>query len=297
MSNSYCNYGKRCVTQHLERCAETQYVLMYFGCTGSSYQCHSSPQLCKYGEMHTSTRNRLHSPRYWAEECFFCLFCNFGQAVLCNARLTKCSFKEVTVGVVVVTGVLVVIVAEGSYWRIHSGYREEIGDELEAHREVKLVKHWKTEEEKNCDGALEHLRDPAIAMKETLSAFHGLVFTKGEAGWSAMDCHPSGALETCFLFFPLSFFYSTLCIIPFYCQHARPIGGRCGWWGLTRRDSPKAHIVCVTLIFKNSNPRLRPRASFFHLPVTQTSQYAYCTTVQTYHSHALAPVKSRIIFW
>lgn len=40
-----------------------------------------------------------------------------------------------------VTGVLVIIVAEGSYWRIHSGYREEIGDELEAHREVKLVKH------------------------------------------------------------------------------------------------------------------------------------------------------------
>lgn len=55
--------------------------------------------------------------------------------------------------VAVLTGVMAVIMAVGSYWRINSRDSEETGDEAETHEAVRLMKHLKTGKKKNCDGA------------------------------------------------------------------------------------------------------------------------------------------------
>lgn len=71
---------------------------------------------------------------------------------------------------------------------------------------------------------MKHLWDPIVTMPVALSALHKLAFityrsAKEVVGWSAMGCHPCGAMET--FFHSLSFFFSTLCIMPFFCQPFR----------------------------------------------------------------------------
>lgn len=96
-------------------------------------------------------------------------------------------------------------------------------------------------------------------------------------------------------FFSLSFFYSTLCIMSFYCQHSGPIDGRCDWWGVALTDSPTACIVFVTLISKNSRLKRQPKR--FSLFTRQWPKLLSIHTVQTYCVRALALVKSELIFW
>lgn len=142
---------------------------------------------------------------------------------------------------------------------------------------------WNILEQKLC---LKNLWDPVITMPVAWSALHDLVFTtyrpaKEEVGWSAMGCNHCRALETFVLFLPLILLLNIVHFAFLFCQHSRPIDGRCDWWGVALTDSPKACIVFVVLIPKNSRLKRQPKCFFFHFyyPVTQTSQYTYYTNI------------------
>lgn len=148
--------------------------------------------------------------------------------------------------------------------------------------------------------SLEHLRDPVITMQVALSAFHDLVFTtyhpaKKEVGWSAIGLPSLPSPGDRLSFSPLSFTqHCAFCL--FTASIQGPLTADVAGGEPLSKTPQRPLIVRVTLISKNS--RLKSEPKHFSTSLADDpnfSVYTHCANAP--RIHALALVKSEIIFW
>lgn len=154
-----------------------------------------------------------------------------------------------------------------------------MGGEAERHEAVWLLKHFSTATvlEKPLGSRHNNVRGLKCF---AWPCFHNSSSCKGGSrlvSYALQSLQNPGDLRS---FSPSHSFTQHCPFCLFFCQQSRPIDGRCDWWGGALTDSPKACIVFVILIPKNSHLKRQPKCFFhFYFPMTQTSQYTYYTNI------------------